>query len=816
MSTITADILKQIDSIDVMTDRVKKRRNEVFSGERHICIDRSHIATESYKETEGQHLYMRRAKLFAKICDEIPIAIFDQELIVGSQTQFLHGAWPQIDWSIEGVTELEAGRRSTRASQALAKISDTDIATLVADAEYWKGKTPSERTYEAIRAVVGRLYPGVDFTDLENAGITEVWGTDVPWYRVADYSKIINRGIRGIIKDIDIESSKIEFTSLQDTEKWYFLQAAKISCEAIIRYAKRYSKLATELALKEKDSNRKAELEHISEICDRVPENPARSFEEALQSIWLILLGLDLETGHGCELLGRMDQYLYPFYHKDVSEGNINHERAAELLACFLIKCGTMHRFWSGKDMMTAIEGAHQIKLVVGGVDREGNDASNELSYLLLHVAGYVKLHEPALYMRWHRKCPRELMVKAAWSQREHGGGSPAFQNDEHTIPCLVAEGASIEDARDYYIAGCSHPFPYGSAYTRAHPQINGAKVFELVLYNGFDPRTKKQLGLKTGDPRTFTSIEDWLEAWKKQWEYLYSVLTMISRVGKNTQLEYYDVPFASAVHVDCVANGHTISRGGCRYPQFLQNPGIRVYADVADSLTAIKKLVYEDKKLTVDDILKVCANNYEGKLGEHTRDMLRAAPKYGNDTEDADDMYRNLQAWVLNLVRSSKGYLGFNCYYQGLGAALHFRHGLYTGALPNGRKAGAPLADGAISPVAGCDTKGITATLASAGKLMDWGCVNSAIFNQKMPRSLLKTTDKLERFVDLIETFFEVYNPYQIQWNIQDASVYKAAKENPQDYKDLIVRVGGYSAYFVELAPVLQDEIIARTEQGL
>ncbi|MFC1971121.1 pyruvate formate lyase family protein, partial [Chloroflexota bacterium] len=489
---------------------------------------------------------------------------------------------------------------------------------------------------------------------------------------------------------------------------------------------------------------------------------------------------------------------------------------AAELLACFLIKCGAMHRFWSGKEFMTAIEGAHQIKAVVGGVDQDGNDATNELSYMLLHVAGHVKLHEPAFYARWHQGCPREFMIKAAWSQREHGGGSPAFHNDEHTIPCLIDLGASIEDARDYHIEGCSHPFPHGAAYLRAHPQINGAKIFELVLYNGFDPRSKKQLGLKTGDPRTFTGIEDWIEAWKKQWEYLYGVLNTVSRVGKNSQLECYDLPFASAMSVDCIKNGRTMAKGGCRYPQFLQNPGIRVYADVADSLTAINKLVYESKKLTIDEIMEACASDFEGEKGERIRDILRAAPKYGNDNGEPDGMYRRLQDWVVKLVRSSKGYLGFNRHYQGLGAALHFRHGLYTGALPNGHKAGHPLADGAISPVSGCDTSGLTATLASAGKLLDWNLVNSAIFNQKMPKSLLTTREKLERFVDLIETFFEHYNPYQIQWNIQDAAVYKLAKENPQDYKDLIVRVGGYSAYFVELAPILQDEIITRTEQGL
>jgi pyruvate-formate lyase len=335
-------------------------------------------------------------------------------------------------------------------------------------------------------------------------------------------------------------------------------------------------------------------------------------------------------------------------------------------------------------------------------------------------------------------------------------------------------------------------------------------------MYNGYDPRTGKQLGIQTGDPRQFTSINDWINAYLKQWEYIYDIIVNGHNIGELAQMQVYSQPFASALNPDCIRKGLGVHEGGGRYLQFTGNISNRVYADVADSLIAIDVLVYKEHKLTIDELLEACASNFEGERGEHIRDMLQAAPKYGNDLGEPEEMYRLLNDRIAAIGLSRKGYFGYPKRDLKLGGAVHTSHGRITGALPNGRKAGVPLADGGISPCAGCDTGGPTVTLRSVAKAVDFKTNRSAILNQKMPRALLKKRAQKDLFVDLIETFFKDYNGYQIQWNIEDREVYLAAKANPEAYKDLIVRVGGFSAYFVELDPLLQDQIIARTEQTI
>jgi len=429
-------------------------------------------------------------------------------------------------------------------------------------------------------------------------------------------------------------------------------------------------------------------------------------------------------------------------------------------------------------------------------------------------VAGQVKMGMP-MYLRWHSGTSRELMLKAVWTNIQIGS-EPAFHNDEQIIPRLVADGASLEDARDYNLKGCSHPHPFGSVYGTFH-FLNGGKILELVMYNGYDPRTQKQLGMKTGDPRQFTTIDDWVDAFLKQWEYMYDILIKGFNIGELTQMQVYSQPFASALAPDCIQKGLDVHKGGGRYLQFTADIFNKLYADVADSLTAIKEVIYKEHKLTVDELLKVCASNFEGDRGEYIRSMLSAAPKFGNDLGEPEEMYRLLNDRAAAIGRSRKGYFGYPKRDVKIAGAVHSAQGRVTGALPNGRKAGMPLADGGISPCAGCDTRGPTVTLRSVAKAVDFDNIcRSAVLNQKMPKSILKTKNQMNLFIDLIETYFKDYNGYQVQWNIEDRDVYLAAKANPEAFKDLIVRVGGFSAYFIELDPFLQDQIIARTEQTL
>ena len=806
MVTVLNEYQQDIDCINVITPRIEAFRERYFNSKAQICPMRSHLATESWKETEGQSLHIRRAKLFAKICDEIPIVIFDHELIVGSQTAFPRGVGLQLDFSSRVGLEKEEGDRRLRAEQTQGVISEEGLKTIIEDTYYWKGRSPGDIMLQQIREVMGPIYENIIFDVCVRAhGILTSYSPN------ADYNKVLQQGLRGIIAEIDQEISQLQFTSVEDGKRYQFLRATKICCEAEIRWARRYAELARQMAAQETDIERKKELETIAEVCEHVPENPSRNFWEALQSVRFIHLGLYLEDGDGAgAILGRMDQYLYPFYRSDLEQGKIIRQQAAELLATFWGKLAAVE---SVPPTYTRLSGSGAVgcRVTLGGVDRNGKDANNELTYLIMHVAGQMKIVVP-IYLRWHSGMSEEMMLKAVRSNIQIGS-EPAFFNDEQIIPGLVADGAALEDARDYMLYLCAHPYPYGSVLGTFH-YFNGGKVLELVMNNGYDPRTGKQLGIQTGDPRQFISIDDWIGAFMKQWEHIYDIVIKGYNIGELTQMGVYSQPFASALMPDCVKKGLDVHEGGGRYLQFTGDMFNKIYADVADSLIAIKELVYKEHKITLDELLEVCAKNFEGERGEHIRNMLLTAPKYGNDLGEPEEMYRLLNDRAAALGLSRKGYFGYPKRDVKNGAAVHYSHGRVVGALPNGRKAGMPLADGGISPCAGCDTGGPTVTLRSVAKALDLNTNRSAILNQKMPKSLLRTKEHLNRFVDLIKTYFMDYHGYQIQWNIEDREVYRAAQVNPEAYKNLIVRVGGYSAYFIELDPILQNEIIARTEQ--
>ena len=806
---LSQETISRVDKI-ALTDRVKAMRDELFHSKIYITADRSHICTLSWQETEGQHLYTRRGKLFEKICDELPIAIRDGELIVGSQTPHARGASPQIDYSAQAGLDIAAGDFRTRGDLAIATITEEDQKQIAEDAQYWKGKSPNEMAY-ATAAECGN-----EEDEYRKVGVCRPMGTGAITYHILpDYERILKKGLRGIIEEVNAKIATLDYTDASHADQWYLLEAGRRGCEAMIRYAHRHAELARKMAAEEKDPARKAELEKIASNCDWVPENPPRDFWEALQLERFIYLGQNLETGQRSQILGRQDQYLYPFYKKDIEKGTLTVEQAAELWACFQMKVAQMEVIHGGLARDTS-QGHYGTKLVLGGLDREGNDATNELSYLMLHVMGLVKTAEPAYYVRWSPSTPKDFVIKGVWANTQVGGGNPAFHNDVHTIRMLTEEGCSLEDARDYAIYGCSHPHAYG-AHHWSPGTVNGAKIFEITMYNGYDPRTKKKIGIESGDPRTFTWIGDWIEAYKKQWAYIvHNVVSWGSQVRFLCGAEFYSCPWQQILHSDVIKKGRVLEKGGCRYPQSIGQVNSRVFADVADALIAIKKFVYDEKLLTVDEILEACEHNFEGEKYARIQDMLKSAPKYGNDLDEPDSMYRLLNNWAGEFNKTQKNILGYNLRATFSAASLHIPFGKVTGALPNGRKAFTPLAAGSIDPVSGDDTAGPAATMASAGKAIDWTRTTDAVLNQKMPKSLLQTREQMEKFWSITETYFEDYDAYQVQWNIEDAEVYKAAKKDPASYKDLIVRVGGYSAYFVEIAPALQDEIIRRTEQYL
>ena len=807
MTLVGQDYRQVIDSIDPRTTRIQALLERFYNSEVRICPQRSHLATESWKETEGYPLHLRRALLFAKICDEIQISIFDQELIVGSQTPYFRGVGLQLDFNPQVGLEIANGDRRLRAEQTEGTLSEADLSTIAEDSQYWKGRSPGEQMLRDIHDIMGNTYGDIAYA------CTRSYGYMTNYVPQADYDKVLSLGLKGIIAEIDGELKTLDYTSPEDGRKYQFLRAARISVEANVRLARRYAKLARELASAETDEQRRTDLETVALVCERVPEYPARNYWEALQSVRFIHLGLYLEDGNGAGAsLARLDQYLYPLYKTDIEQGRINREQAAELLAAFWIKVAATDRI-PPSYVKTAGAGYVQTRAILGGVDQEGKDACNEQTHLILHVAGKMKMDLP-LYVRWHSGINRELMLKAVWTNIELGS-EPAFHNDEQIIPGLVADGASLEDARDYVVHGCSHPYPNGSVYGSVN-FINGAKTLELVMYNGYDPKSGKQIGLTTGDPHQFSCIQDWENAFLKQWEHMYDIIVRGFNIGELTQMGVYSQPFASALTPDSIKKGLDVHEGGSRYPQFTGDIMNKVYGDIADSLAAIDELVYQQSKLTIDELIGACASNFAGEKGELIRKILEKGPKFGNDLGTPEDIYRMLNDNIVSISSSRKGYFGFPKRDTRLGGAVHMAHGLDVGALPNSRKAGSPLSDGGISPCTGCDVKGPTVTLRSVGKALNFATNRSSVLNMKMSKTLLNSPVEMNRFVDLIETYFVDYNGYQIQWNIHDREFYLAAKDNPTEYKNLIVRVGGYSAYFVELDPFLQDQIIARTDQRL
>lgn len=807
MTTSTQDDASEIDAINPQTPRIAALLSRFYSSKVHIGPERSHLATLAWQASEGQPLDLRRAMLFARICDEIPIAIFEGELIVGSQTHYFRGVGLQLDYNPIVGLELERGDRRLRAEQSHGLLTEQDLETVVADSHDWAGKSPGEIMWQEIRATLGPGFEQATYSCTQSYGKFTNFAPD------ADYATVLRVGLRGIIAEIDSEIAGLDMSSPEDGRKYVFLQGARLSCEAMIRLARRYATLAAEMAEREEDERRAQELSAIAENCRRVPEQPAQNFWQALQCVRLIHLGLYLEDGNGAgALLGRLDQHLYPFYRADIESGSLTRAQAAELLAAFWVKVAATDRIPPGY-VKTAGAGYVQTRAVLGGVDRAGNDACNELTLLILHVAGELKLDVP-LYLRWHPKISRDIMLKAVWTNVQVGS-EPAFHNDEQIIPGLVADGVALEDARDYVLHGCSHPFPFGSCYGTVF-FVNGAKALELVMYSGMDPKTRQQVGLATGDPRAWGSIEEWVTAFCRQWENLYDTVLRGFNLGELTQMQVYSQPFVSALTPDCIRNGKDVHAGGCRYNQFIGDIQNKVYADIPDALVAIDELVYKRHALTIGEILDACETDFAGDAGERIRRMLRAAPKFGNDLGEPETLYRRLNDHAVSVSRSRRGYLGFPKRDTRVGGAVHMAQGRDVSALPNGRKSGMPLSDGGISPVAGCDTQGPTVTLRSVARALDFSTNRSSVLNQKMPRSLLRTPAECERLVDLIESYFAGYNGYQVQWNIQNRESYLAAKANPSEYKNLIVRVGGFSAYFVELDPQLQDQIIARTEQRI
>ena len=808
---------------------------------------RAKLITESYKATEGQPVITRRAEAFAHILRNIPIIIRDNELIVGSSTIAPRGCQTFPEFSYQWL-EDELDTVATRTADPFY-IAEETKAELREVHKYWKGKTSSElaTSYmapEAIKAIEHNIFtPGNYFYN----GVGHV---------TVKYEEVLAIGYKGIIDKARAELEKCQVGDGNYAKKSHFLNAVIVSCQAVIEYAERYAELASQMAAECTDPVRKQELLQISENCSRVPANGATSFYEACQSFWFVQQLLQVESSGHSISPGRFDQYMYPYYKADIDKGVITREAAQELLDCIWVKLNDLNKVRDAASAEGFAGYSLFQNLIVGGQDKYGNDVTNDLSVMCILASMHVHLPMPSLSIRVWNGSPHELLIKAAELTRT-GIGLPAYYNDEVIIPALQNRGLTLEDAREYNIIGCVEPQKAGKTdgwHDAAF--FNMCRPLELVFSNGMDKG--ELVGIQTGDVTKMTTFEEFFDAYKKQMEYCISLMVNADNAIDVAHAERVPLPYESCMVDDCLSRGLSVQEGGAVY-NFTGPQGFGI-ANMADSLYAIRKLVYEDKKVSMEEYKQALAWNYDKGLDQQsvsdmsemilkgmqdagmavntdtakavlqtvmrlkpTEDQLRRfteihhmideVPKFGNAIDDVDYFARDV---AYTYSRPLQKYMNPR--------GGHYQAGLYpvsanvplggqTGATPDGRYAHTPVADG-VSPSAGKDVKGPTAAATSVSRLDHFIVSNGTLFNQKFHPSALAGREGLEKFVALIRTFFDQKGMH-IQFNVVDRETLLDAQKHPENYAHLVVRVAGYSALFTTLSRSLQDDIIRRTEQG-
>ncbi len=838
------------------TDRIPKLVAHLYAKMPEIESARARLITESYKETEDKPVIMRRALAFAHILDHIPIIIREGELVVGSTTIAPRGCQTYPEFSYKWLEE-EFDTVEKRKADPFYIAEQTKRELREADA-YWEGKTTSElatslMTEETKKAIEHNIFtPGNYFYN----GVGHV---------TVQYDKVLAVGYRGIIDEMQAELDSCNPGDEDYCTKSQFLKASILSCEAVIRYANRYGELAQQEAAASSEPGRKRELLQIAANCRRVPEYGASSFYEACQSFWFVQQLLQLESSGHSISPGRFDQYMYSYYKKDLDSGKLTREFAQELIDCIWVKLNDLNKCRDAASAEGFAGYSLFQNLIVGGQDRDGCDVTNDLSFMCITASKHVFLPQPSLSIRVWNKSPHALLLKAADLTRT-GIGLPAYYNDEVIIPSLLSRGLTLEDAREYNIIGCVEPQKAGKTEGWHDAAFyNMCRPLELVFSNGWDKGEK--IGLETGRVEEMTTFDDFYDAYKKQMNYNLSLLVNADNAIDVAHATRCPLPFLSCMVEDCIRRGKSVQEGGAVY-NFTGPQGFGI-ANMADSLYAIKKLVFDEKKVTLAEYKRALAMNYgqgfdavsaeeivteivreirklnlpemaksgmtvdesqiagmietvmntapsaeEKKKYEELLAMIEAVPKFGNDEEEVDLFARDVAYTytrpLLNYRNPRGGQFQAGLYPVSANVPL----GAQTGATPDGRLAHMPVADG-VSPSAGKDVNGPTAAANSVARLDHGIASNGTLFNQKFHPTALSGEKGLENFVALIRSYFDQKGSH-MQFNVVDRETLLDAQAHPEKYAHLVVRVAGYSALFTTLSKSLQDDIIRRTEQGL
>jgi formate C-acetyltransferase len=786
---------------DDMRERIRKLRKQSVTAKPYISSERAILITEFYESRIANRVSIpvKRAFAFKHLLENKKICINDGELIVGERGSAPKetSTYPEICChTLEDLEVLNSRKKTPYAvNEATKKVYKEKLIP------FWNGR--------AIRDIIFSKMSDKWKAAYEAGVFTEFLEQRAPGHTALD-DKIYKKGLLGFKKDVIRSIQNLDFLKDADAyKKKEERRAMEIAADALIHFAERHADLARRLAKKESNIKRRRDLEKITDVCTRVPAHAPRDFWEALQHYWFIHLGVIIELNPWDAFNpGRLDQHLYPFYEKGLADGTLTKEEAKELLQAFWIKFNNQPA--PPKVGVTAEESATYTDFALintGGVKADGSDAVNELSYLILDVVEEMRLTQPSSMVQISKKTPDRFLKRAVEIIRT-GFGQPSVFNTDEIIQELLRQGKLIQDARNGGASGCVETGAFGKESYILTGYFNMSKVLEITLNNGLDPRTGKTIGLETGDPAEFSSFDELFEAFRKQLNYFIDIKIKGNNIIERLYAERLPVPFLSLLIADCIAKGKDYNDGGARYnTDYIQGVGL---GTTTDSLTAIKYNVFDKRHVTMKElleILKVDFNRYEN----FRQRLLNKTPKYGNDEDYADQFMKAIFEVYFDAIDGRPNTKGGHYRINLLPTTVHIYFGKVVGATPDGRKAGEPLSEG-VSPVQGADRKGPTAVIKSVAKI-DHVRTGGTLLNQKFTPQLLADETGIDKLAQLIRTFFKL-DGHHMQFNVISSDMLRDAQKHPERYRNLIVRVAGYSDYFVDLSVDLQNEIIKRTEQ--
>ncbi|CEK38722.1 trans-4-hydroxy-L-proline dehydratase [Paraclostridium sordellii] len=781
-------------------ERTKKLRKQSLDTQPFITIERARLMTEGYKKYEGSvEIPVLRALAFKHYMENRTLCINEGELIVGEKGDSPQSTPTYPELCCHTMEDLDIMDRrdiiSFKVSDDVKKIHEEEIIP------FWKNRQ--------IRAKIVNSMEKEWLDCYENGVFTEFMEQRAPGHTVCG-GEIYKKGFKDFKQEIIDEIEKLDFVNDKDAyDKKAQLEAMSIACDAIMIYGKRYAEYARELAQKETDENKKKDLLLIASNCDVVPANKPQTFHQAVQMYWFVHVGVTTELNIWDAFSpGRFDQHLNPFYENDINENRIDRDNAKEILECLWVKFNNQPA--PPKVGVTLKESGTYTDFAninTGGITEDGKDGVNDVSYIILDVMDEMKLLQPSSNVQISKKTPSKFLKRACEISRK-GWGQPAFYNTEAIIQELLEAGKTIEDARCGGTSGCVETGCYGKEAYILTGYLNLPKILEITLNNGLDPVSKKQLGIKTGDAREFKSYDELFNAFKSQLNHFVDIKVKGNNVIERIYSKHMPAPLMSVIVDDCIKNAKDYNAGGARYnTKYIQGVGI---GTITDSLTSIKYNVFDKKKFNMEDLLNALSDNFEGHEAIYNM-VVNKTPKYGNDDDYADELMQDVFNSFYNEVTGRISPMGAQYRINMLPTTCHVYFGEVMGASANGRLSQKPLSEG-ISPEKGGDTNGPTAVIKSCSK-MDHLKTGGTLLNQRFAPAVVQGEDGLDNMANLVRAYFNM-DGHHIQFNVFDKNVLLAAQKNPEEYKDLIVRVAGYSDHFNNLSRALQDEIIGRTEQ--